>query len=132
MLPQSSGVQFSCFFANSSRFFLVCLRQVWLLPFNLTSNNLLLTVWADIFLFAPSLSSTASSEEVFLLSARDALFKDLSSLAVVEILQPCPFLFLKDFVSLYLLIVVWTPFLEHSIFLAISTWEYPSPDKATL
>ena len=101
-------------------------------PFNPTSNNLLLTVRADMFLFAPSLSSAASSEELFLLSARDSLFKDLSSPASVDILQPCPFLFLKDIILLYLLIVDWTPFHEHSIFLAISTWEYPSQDKATI
>ena len=124
------------FFANSSRFFLLAWNKygffLALHPFNPTSNNLLLTVRADMCLFAPSLSSTASSEELFFLSARDTLFKDLSSLAVVDFLRPCPFLFLKDFISLYLLIVVWTPFLEHSIFPAISTWEYLSPDKTTI
>ena len=59
-----------------------------------------------MFLFAPSLSSAASSEELFLLSARGAFFKAMSSQAVVDFLRPCPFLFLKDFVYLYLLIVV--------------------------
>ena len=81
--------------------------------------NFLLTVRADIFFFAPSLSSAASSEELFLLSARDALFKDLSSQAVVDFLRPCPFLFLKDFVSLYLLIVVEPPSLNIP-----SSWQF--------
>ena len=127
---------FFMFFANSNRFFLLAWDKygffLVLHPFNPTSNNFLLTVRADKFFFALSLSSAASSEELFLLSVRDALFKDMSFLAVIDFLRPCPFLFLKDFVALYLLIIVWTPYLEHSIFLAIFTWEYPSPDKAKL
>ena len=119
-------VVFSCWPETSMDFSWLC---ILLIPLLITFFSLFELI---CFLFAPSLSSAASSEELFLLSARDTLFKDLSSLAGVDFLQPYPFLFLKDLVSLYLLIVVWTPFHEHSIFLAISTWEYPSPDKATI